>query len=46
MLPLTLRATRGILGNLNLMTSRAAGAGWESIHFDRVRMDKHAGEKW
>lgn len=46
MLPLTLRATRGILGNLNLMTNRAAGEGWESIHFDRVRLDKRAWEKW
>ena len=46
MLSLTLRATRGLLGNLNLMTSRAAGEGWESIHFDRVRLDKRAGEKW
>jgi hypothetical protein len=46
MIPLTLRATRGISGNLNLLTSRAAGEGWESIHFERVRLDKRAGEKW
>ena len=45
MLPLTLRATRGLLGNQNLLTSRATGEDWESIHFDRAYLDKHAGEK-
>ena len=46
MLPLTLRATRSLLGDQNMMTSRATGAGWESIHFDRVRLDKHARDGW
>ena len=42
MLPFALRATRGASGILNMMTSRAAGAGWESTHFDWVRLDRHA----
>ena len=46
MLPLTLRATRGVLGTQNMLTYRAVGGEWESIHFDRVRMDEHAREKW
>jgi len=46
MLPLTLRATRGMMGNQNMMTYRAVSGEWESIHFDRVRMDEHAREKW
>lgn len=47
MLPLTLPATSSpYTGRWNKMTSRATGAGWESIHFDRVRLDKHAGEQW
>jgi len=47
MLPLTLPATSSpYTGRWNKMTSRATGEGWESIHFDQVRLDKHAGEKW
>ena len=46
MLPFTLRATRGITGTQNMLTYRATGGEWESLHFDRVRMDGHAREKW
>ena len=46
MIPFTLRATRGMMGNQNMMTYRAVSGEWESIHFDRVQMDEHAREKW
>ena len=46
MLPFTLRATRGIIGTQNMLTYRATGGEWESLHFDRIRMDEHAREKW
>lgn len=46
MIPITMPATRGWVGSQNLLTSRAVGGNWESIHFDRARMDKRAWERW
>ncbi len=46
MLPVTMPATRGWVGSQNLLTSRAVGGNWESVHFDWAHLDRHAWEKW
>jgi hypothetical protein len=47
MLPLTLRATSlPYTGRGNNLRGWATGKDWQSLRYEDVRMDKHAGEKW
>ncbi len=47
MLPVTLRATSlPYTGRGNNLRGWATGDGWQSLHYEDVRLDKHAGEEW